>query len=274
MVQACLKRIGLKDFPEKNEEGLRELMDAVSRHIPFENADVHLGRKVNLETQAIIQKIVEHKRGGYCYEINGILSYLLNQWGLKVSYLGARSIMGYQSLRPITHMLLKVEIDKQSYLCDLGYTGLNPSYPLSLDSPDSINKGFRLIKIEENPGLTLQKRKDNKQWLSLYSFEKLAMNPIDFEPANYFNNYSKDSICTKQFLCYIGNASRSIRLRNRQLTIMEDGKKKERIIESQEELKRTLQDHFHLNFKPWEIEVLFCQSARREAADTSQSCRT
>jgi N-hydroxyarylamine O-acetyltransferase len=78
---AYLARVGLSRFPAASEEGLRELHAAQAFAIPFENVNPLLGEPVKLELDALFAKLVAQKRGGYCFELNGLFHWAMSQAG-------------------------------------------------------------------------------------------------------------------------------------------------------------------------------------------------
>lgn len=258
--KALLKRTGLTELPDKNLEGLSLVMNAISASIPFENLDVHLGRKISLDRDSIETKLLKHNRGGYCYEINGLLYHLLKDWGLNPSLLGARTMLGYQGIRPITHMLLKLNLPEGAYLCDLGFTGLCPAEPLPLDTANENLQNYRL-KTGDRPGYTLEGKDAHDTWISLYSFEDRPLLEVDFLTANYYNNHSSDSICTQQVICAIQNEEKLIRLVQNTLKIRSRDGEEKVSIEDAGHLKEVLAQYFGIRLKAWETEVIFQKSA-------------
>ena len=57
--------------------------------VPFENLDIHLGRPISLDQDALFGKIVTRRRGGFCYELNGLFALLLRELGFEVTLLSA-----------------------------------------------------------------------------------------------------------------------------------------------------------------------------------------
>jgi N-hydroxyarylamine O-acetyltransferase len=66
--------------------------------VPFENLDIARERPIRLTEEALWDKIVVQKRGGFCYELNGLFAWLLRQSGFDVSYLNARVYNGQGQL--------------------------------------------------------------------------------------------------------------------------------------------------------------------------------
>src|SRR5437762_14222540 len=89
-VGAYLQRINYRGSPEPNAQTLRELHRAHMLTVPFENLDIHLGRPITLGQAALFDKIVTRRRGGFCYELNGLFAALLRALGFDVTMLSAR----------------------------------------------------------------------------------------------------------------------------------------------------------------------------------------
>jgi N-hydroxyarylamine O-acetyltransferase len=85
-----LKRLNYLRPVHTDFETLKRLQIAHLQNIPFENLDIGLGRKIELNENALWNKLITHKRGGFCYELNGLFAWLLKQIGYQVIYLNAR----------------------------------------------------------------------------------------------------------------------------------------------------------------------------------------
>lgn len=116
-------------------ETLQELHWGQLKSIPFENLNVHIGRKISSDPKAVEDKLVRTKRGGYCFEQNVLLLHVLRALGYKVTPLTARVLMGKPTDRVsgLTHILLKVECEGLSWLADVGFGHYGPPKPMLLD---------------------------------------------------------------------------------------------------------------------------------------------
>ena len=115
-----LARIGYRGPREPTLEVLSALQRAHMLAVPFENLDIHLGRRLVIDPAANYAKIVERGRGGWCYELNGAFGWLLDQLGYDVTLLGSRVEWDGGSSRDLAHMLLRVDLDRP-YLVDVGF---------------------------------------------------------------------------------------------------------------------------------------------------------
>lgn len=116
-------------------ETFQELHLCQLKSIPFENLNIHIGRKISSDPKAVEDKLLRSKRGGYCFEQNVLLLHVLRALGYKVTPLTARVLMGKPTDRVsgLTHILLRVECEGRSWLADVGFGHYGPPKPLLLD---------------------------------------------------------------------------------------------------------------------------------------------
>src|SRR6188768_1581585 len=126
-LDAYFARVGYQGPLEPTLPVLHALTAAHTQSIPFENLDVLLERPLRLEKEAVFQKLVHERRGGYCFEQNGLFLHVLGALGFQVAPLSAR--VRWQRPRdfvpPRTHLFIRVEIDGESWLTDVGVGGLS-----------------------------------------------------------------------------------------------------------------------------------------------------
>jgi N-hydroxyarylamine O-acetyltransferase len=141
--RAYLARLGLEAPPST----LSELQVAHLLAVPFENLDIGRGVPISMEPDAIFEKVVRHRRGGFCYELNGLFARLLEALGYPVTLLAAR-VVGEDGVEGITggHLTLRVEAG-ESWLVDVGYgDAFREPMPLRPGSElvDSLGRTYRL----------------------------------------------------------------------------------------------------------------------------------
>ena len=113
-VPAYLNRINYHGGLMPNAETLCGLHTAHLLAVPFENLDIHLGRPIVLEEDALFDKIVTRRRGGFCYELNGLFAGLLRELGFDVTRLAAGVINSTGDFSPIfDHLTLMVTLDER-----------------------------------------------------------------------------------------------------------------------------------------------------------------
>nr|WP_298522893.1 arylamine N-acetyltransferase [uncultured Halomonas sp.] len=111
---------------------LRRLQLSHLMHYPFQSLTTVLGRPVDLEEEVVYDKLVEHREGGYCYELNGLFLSLLRYLGYEAGIVTGSVIVdnNLEVRNPRTHTALMVTIDENTYLVDVGFGGFAPTAPL------------------------------------------------------------------------------------------------------------------------------------------------
>ena len=176
---------------------LRRLHYAHATHIPFENLDVLLGRPIRLDFESLWNKMVESRRGGYCFEQNSLFSTILEQVGFRVRRLSARVRMGATGIRSRTHMLFLAEVDREQWICDVGFGGDGLLHPIPFRPGETAAQfSWRYRIVQEGSVYVLQSWRP-EGWLDLYAFGLDPAYPIDYELANYFTSTSPTSIFRK-----------------------------------------------------------------------------
>src|SRR5215211_7363791 len=159
-IEAYLKRINYNGSLEPAAETLRALQVAHLLAVPFENLSIHAGESIVLNEDALFDKIVQNRRGGFCYEANGLFAGLLRALGFEVAMLSAGVARRDGGFGPdFDHMTLMVTLAER-WLVDVGF-GDSFLEPLLLDSRDEQVQGTRAFRIDaDNSHLILLRRND------------------------------------------------------------------------------------------------------------------
>lgn len=131
-VSAYLARLGVTRYPP-SVQALRDLHLQHLRRVPFENLDIHLGRRISLAVPDLYAKVVDGNRGGFCYELNGLFAALLRGLGYDVTMYACR-VHSSRGLGPLfDHLALSVAVPESPdrWLADVGF-GRHSAYPLRL----------------------------------------------------------------------------------------------------------------------------------------------
>jgi N-hydroxyarylamine O-acetyltransferase len=184
-LDAYLARIGLSGRP-----GLAEIHRAHAISIPFENLDPHRGLAVSLAIDDLVRKLVDERRGGYCFEQNLLLAEALTALGLEVDLLLARVRAGSPpgTVRPRSHLVLRVRDDRGTWHADVGFgrgTLLEP-IPFGPGGPQE-QSGWCFRVVAEPDALVLQTSKAGG-WLDLYAFSTEPVPRVDVEVGNWFTS--------------------------------------------------------------------------------------
>ncbi len=183
-LDAYLARIG-QDRAEPSADALTELAKAHVLAIPFENVDVVLGQHKGIALDAIVGKLVDRHRGGYCYEHGSLFAAAAEQLGYPVRRLVAR--VQPQKNGPYTHMTLVVEADGVRHMVDVGFgAGMLVPMPL-VDGAVVDQAGWPHRLVRDGDWWHLQQL-DGDDWTDLHAFTLTPMHRIDYEVYHHYTS--------------------------------------------------------------------------------------
>jgi len=242
-----LDRIGFQGHVRADAFTLKALMQAQLYEVPFENLDVLAGRGVSLVPEDIFAKLVLSRRGGYCYEVNGLFAMALAAIGLSYRFVAARP-MFYPARRPRTHMALVVHADGEDWLCDLGFGSYGLRAPMRLAALDvgtcQDSDRFMLSLREAACGTeTVLSAWRNGAWAPQFGFDLWPQEWVDFAPANHLNCTHPDAIFVQKRLLVRHNPRGRSILLGEVLTQVVDGQSSQRTV-SEEEVPAVLRSAF------------------------------
>lgn len=197
VVAAYLARIGAS-AAEPTEAALHELCERHARTVPFENLSVDLGEPVTLTEDALVDKIVRRRRGGFCYELNGLFAELLVALGYRVTRMAARVFQdGLVVGPPFDHLTLRVDLD-EPWLVDVGF-GRHAIYPLRLNEPgDQLDPAGRFQLRPHGSAGDLDLLRDGTR---AYRIEDRPRSLADFRATCWYQQTSPDSMFTRILIC-------------------------------------------------------------------------
>jgi N-hydroxyarylamine O-acetyltransferase len=239
-VTAYLARIGIAEPPAATPDGLAQLHHAHLLTVPFENTSIHSGERIQLDVAWLHDKIVQRRRGGFCYELNGLLAELLEALGFTVERLAARGITDNGTLGiPFDHLCLRVD---GTWLADVGF-GDSFVRPLRLDEPGEQSDGRRSFRIvADGPGARVLEDAGRPA----FRFELTPHALADFAPGSTYHQTSPDSPFTARRIMSRVTADGRITLRDdRLITTDAGGHKTETPIEPAD-WQRLATEHFGL----------------------------
>ena len=247
-VSKYLSRISYSGSLEVSTETLRELHKAHLLAAPFENLDIHLKRPIVLDQQKLIHKIVERRRGGFCYELNGAFCTLLQALGFNVLMLSA-GVAGEDGSfgPPFDHMTLLVELEER-WLADVGF-GDSFREPLGLDHRgEQSQDGDAYRLIEDADHLILERREDDL-WKPQYRFDLEPHKLTDFAKRCIYHQTSPESTFTQKRTCTKATPEGRITITGMRVIVTERGVKRERELASREEWLAALDEHFGIELE-------------------------
>ena len=194
-LQRYFRRIKYSKSPMVNLQTLQDLHLLHLQHIPYENIDVFCHQGVKLDVETLTEKILLRQRGGYCFEQNGLFFLALAELDFKCHANMARVHRNRPRPGGRTHQINLVDLEGQTWLCDVGFGGSGFRQPLLLQvnvEIEQLGEIYRLHKNNEH-GFYLQK-KIGPEWQPLYTFQIEPALPIDLEIANFYASNSPDYV--------------------------------------------------------------------------------
>jgi N-hydroxyarylamine O-acetyltransferase len=247
-------RIGHHGPRTRTLDTLNQIVAAHAIAIPFENLDVLLGRPIDLDLAAIQRKLVDARRGGYCFEQNSLLLAVLTELGFWARPLSGRVRMQRPRdyMPPRTHLFVRVELD-EPWLVDVGVGSMSLTSAIRLDlsgAPQPTpHEPRRLIR---DGGVIYHQARLGDDWQDVYELTLEEMPPIDREVGNWYTSaHPLSSFRQRLTVARALPGGRRISLHNRELTVRErDGRAEHRLLGSPDELLEVLEARFGLAFPP------------------------
>ena len=243
--ESYLRRIGLDGAPAADAAGLAELHQAHVFAVPFENLDIMLGRRINLEPGALFEKLVTRRRGGYCFEQNGLFLMALEAMGFTARPLLARVLLDPAGPSARTHQVALVELDGASWLADVGFGAgtLGRAIPMEPDNIEVMQDASYRIILKEPFGATLQRR-ETGDWHDQYAFSLERVLPADIQLGNHYTSTSPDVHFTQRRITMLAHPRGRSELLNMELSFLRDGQKETRTLSDGGEYLAALREHF------------------------------
>ena len=223
-------------------EDLRMLQTRHLLSVPFENLDIHWKRPIVLEIDRFYEKIVGERRGGFCYELNGLFNDLLKSLGFNTRLVSARVFGGERGFGPeFDHAGIIVTIGELEYLADVGF-GDFAAEPLRLiaDIEQRDREGDFVIRRAEFGVLEVAKKTDG-DLVPEYKFEPIGRDLSEFAEMCDFQQHSPKSHFTKGKLCSMLTGDGRKTLTDTKFVVTANGERSETAVESEEVFERILE---------------------------------
>ena len=270
-IRAYLDRIDYHGSLEPTAETLRALHVAHLLAVPFENLNIGLGWPIVLDQDALFEKIVVRRRGGFCYELNGLFAALLSALGFDVTLLSAGVARQGGGFGPdFDHMTLLVRgmgvggsPSPIPWLADVGF-GDSFREPLRLDWRDEQQQDEHLYRIvDDGEHLVLQRRElvlskpeetggqdrgGQDAWEPQYQFTTQPRRPVQFLGMCRYHQTSPESSFTRRRVCTRATPDGRVTLSDMRLIITHDGERSERELADEAEVQAVLQEWFGVVF--------------------------
>ena len=207
-VQAYLDRIGWRGDVAPSAANLAALVRAHRVSIPYETLDLWHGRRTTLEQDALFDKLVTRRRGGYCFELNGLFAALLRELGYEVREYAGRWLRNNLT-RPVPrrcHRVVCVRTGNEgpAQIADagIGLPFLFAPLDVVLDRPQFQDGRFYRVVRDERLGFAVEVACADGTWQRLMSFDAAPSEPIDFEYPHWWCQTHPDSVFHRGFRAF------------------------------------------------------------------------
>jgi N-hydroxyarylamine O-acetyltransferase len=244
-VKEYLDRIGANIGELKADlPSLRMLQRRHLLSVPFENLDIHWKRPIVLDVERFRAKVVGERRGGFCYELNGLFDELLRNLGFRTRLISARVFNGTEHGPEFDHAAIIVTIGSHEFLVDVGF-GSFAAEPLRFVSGEEQQdaNGIFVVHKFDNEYFEVAKLTEG-DWKSEYIFRDVARVLSDFAEMCDFQQYSPQSHFTKGKLCSIMTGTGRKTLTDKSFIISDRGEQKEIPVRSDTEFNDLLSAEF------------------------------
>ncbi|GAB4041045.1 arylamine N-acetyltransferase [Spirosoma jeollabukense] len=246
-VNAYLDRIQYSGPFDTTLATLRKLNYQHQLAIPIENLDIHRGREIVLEPDALFTKIITHKRGGFCYELNGLFYELLKTLGFQVKRISGRVYdVGNGFNAEFDHLAIVARIDGIDWLVDVAFGRRFSLYPLLLErnqiQEDKTGR-YRITEYDANY-LAVSQQHEDGSWEPGYIFTLIPRQLSDFSEMCHFHQTSDDSYFTQNKLCSLVTPGGRITLTDDKLKITHNGQATEFLVTNDREFGYYLDKYF------------------------------
>jgi arylamine N-acetyltransferase len=251
-VAAYFDRIGYQGPAEPTVETVHALVAAHNRSIPFENLDPLLGIPVaDLSAAALTDKLVYRRRGGYCYEHNGLMGYVLDELGFGVERLAGRVVwMNPDGPLPAqTHQVLSVTAPGVDgpLLVDVGFGGQTLTSPIRLEAgpvQETRHEPYRLRV--RGDGYQLEAEICG-EWQPLYMFNTRPQPRIDLEVGSWYVSTYPNSFFVTGLTAALVTDDARWNMRGRNLAVHRGGETEQIRFDTAAEVLDTLTNRFGID---------------------------
>lgn len=253
-LNAYFSRVGYSGRAEPTLDTVRQIVAAHNRSIPFENLDPLMGVPVaDLSVEALTDKLVHRRRGGYCYEHNGLLGYVLEELGFDVRRLAGRVVWMREdddALPAQTHQVLSVRMPGSAddpYLVDVGFGGQTLTSPIRLAAgpvQQTRHEPYRLLEHHEGFELQAEVR---GAWQPLYLLSRRPQPRIDLEVGSWYVSTHPASVFVVGLSAALVTDHERWNLRGRNLAIHRGGGTERIRLDTAAEVLEVLADRFGID---------------------------
>ena len=257
------ERIGYTGPRAPTLEVLKAIHRLHPRAIPFENLNPLRRRAVKLDLESVERKLVDDRRGGYCFEQNALLANVLIELGFQVTPLIGRVLWGREpdAVPPRTHMVLRIDVDNEAWIADVGFGSVTLTSPVRLTPGLAQRTDLGIFRLADasHDALYLEVQARDQTWSRVYRFDLHPVEWIDYETSNWYTSTSPEAIFANNLIvCRVLDDTRLALLNDQLNERAADGSiVREQRLATADELAACLHDRFGLKTGDIDLAEIF-----------------
>lgn len=245
-IAAYMERIGYRGSLEPTVENLTNILRCHLETVPFENLSCYNNpRELSLKQEDLFDKVINQRRGGVCFELNGLFWGLLGELGYERYPVGVRIIIP-QAPSAISHQGNVAVVDGAKYFCDVGFGGPGPKGLVNLETTEVQVIDGESFKVEQEGLYFTISRLYQGQWLPTLRFADVPFEAVDFPFLLFFFTANPKSRFVTNRMVNLCLSDGSAALSDNHLTIRRNGQVMEKDLQTEEEVTKALQEEFGL----------------------------
>jgi N-hydroxyarylamine O-acetyltransferase len=246
-VDALLDRIGAKPPAAPTGAALSALHRAYARTMPSEDYDIHLGVPISLHLDDIADKMIRRRRGGYCYELNGLFAEFLRELGFDVTLFSAFTLDEDGTRGPdFDHLRLLVDTFDGLFLADCGNGG-------SWIDPVPLRPGVHgHVRLQRNGDLwwTSERHRDGR-WEPEWAWYPRPRELSEFAERSRYHEHDPNSSFVAHRFAVLPTPDGRISLLNGVFSEVDHGVRIDRRVDAEDE-RSLLAERFEIVLdRPW-----------------------
>jgi N-hydroxyarylamine O-acetyltransferase len=247
------------ELPKRRDvEFLQQLQSKHIARYSFNSLAVVLGQDISLDIQDIFNKIVNKKRGGYCFEHNKLVFTVLQELGFEVRLLMAKVIYNRDVDVARTHRMTLLRLDGEDYILDAGFGHFGARYPVKLELGVEQDQGDAIYRIVTNEiGEYCYQVYKEDEFFTLYTFNLYHYTEAECIPAHFYSHKSPDAAFVNNLVVCRKFYNNIISLRNNELFRISREETQTQVITHVEQLYAVLIEDFELDLDFAIAEFLF-----------------
>ena len=226
-LDAYFARIAMDRPTAPTLEALKKLHVAHLAAFTFDNIDIQRHGAIAVDTESVARKFLERHAGGYCFEQNTLFGSVLRELGFTVTPILARVCEGPMEQRSRSHMALRVDIDGEPWLADVGFGATGPLEPLRLQEGTITAQAGVDYSLRHNAHVWTLVMRCGGETAELYEFTEDLATEADVEIANYYISTHPSSAFRRVLTIQRTTPEERVILRNTVLVRYRDGERRE-----------------------------------------------